>query len=81
MRGHLPIRTYHLILPCRVCELAGTKPTTLAGVLVIMRYRRELQEANYTLFSLESPGSDPRDDITAWLAVIERSLEAIAVQS
>jgi hypothetical protein len=48
---------------------------------VIMRYRRELQEANYTLFSLESPGSDPRDDITAWLAVIERSLEAIAVQS
>ena len=62
------------------CRLAETSPVTLAGVIAIMRYRRELQHRGfgYDLFAMSGDGIDPRDDITAWLAVIERALENIA---
>jgi hypothetical protein len=73
----------------RRCVLAETAPTTLAGIIAIMRYRRELQDFNphhrpplapelrFQLFDMLG-GADPRNDITAWLAIIERSLETIA---
>jgi hypothetical protein len=64
------------------CQLAETAPVTLAGVIAIMRYRRELQHPNsgygYDLFAGTGEAIDPRDDITEWLAVIEQSLEHIA---
>jgi hypothetical protein len=55
-------------------EIPGTAPTTLPGVLAIMRYRREFATkpgARYDLF--EAKGADE-----VWLATIEQSIAAIA---
>jgi len=64
------------------CVLAETAPSTLAGVIAIIKYRRELEgegdEAGYELFSTQGGATDPRDHITAWLTVIEKALGVIA---
>jgi hypothetical protein len=62
--------------------LARTRPTTLAGILAIMRYERELRdqpdELRYDLFDFE-PNEEPvRGTIRGWLATIEQSIAAIA---
>jgi hypothetical protein len=59
--------------------LAQTGPTTLLGVLAVMRYRRELGDGcdGYQLFPDKGMGADPRHEITSWLATIETSLAAI----
>jgi hypothetical protein len=64
--------------------LAQTAPTTLQGILAIMRYRRELDTVTldgldgYDLFTGKGDAADPRHEITSWLAVIEQSIAAIA---
>jgi hypothetical protein len=60
--------------------LAQTAPTTLVGVLAVMRYRRELDKegASHDLFPDKGSAADPRHEITSWLAVIEQSIAAIA---
>jgi hypothetical protein len=52
--------------------LARTAPTTLAGVVAIMRYRRELDTDDVDgcqLFPSKGEGGNPGDEITSWLAV------------
>lgn len=63
--------------------LARTRPTTLAGILAIMRYERELSdrplEFGYDLFDFENREDDPpRLTIRTWLITIEQSIAAIA---
>jgi hypothetical protein len=64
--------------------LAITRPTTLAGVLAIMRYERELsdqpEDTYYDLFDFEGRHEDgpPRITIRTWLTTIEQSIAAIA---
>jgi hypothetical protein len=63
--------------------LAQTRPTTLAEILAIMRYERELSdrplEFAYDLFDFESRHAEPpRLTIRTWLTTIEQSIAAIA---
>jgi hypothetical protein len=65
--------------------LARTRPTTLAGILAIMRYERELSdrpfEHSYDLFDYEwrDEGDEgPRLTIRTWLTTIEESIAAMA---
>ena len=63
--------------------LGQTQPTTLAGVLAIMRYRREHGVAfpGYHLFipeGSEGENAEPGQCMSNWLATIEQSLAAIA---
>jgi hypothetical protein len=57
-------------------ELAETAPTTLHGILAIMRYRREFatMPLSYDLF--EAKGADE-----AWLETIEQSITQISGES
>jgi hypothetical protein len=62
--------------------LGQTQPTTLAGVIAIMRYRREHDVAfpGYRLFipeGLEGENTGPWHRMPNWLATIEQSIAAI----
>lgn len=61
-------------------QLAITKPTTLAGVIGILRYQREIAEnyPGYSLFAGEGEAADPRCNMSEWLTLIEEALEDIA---
>jgi hypothetical protein len=64
-------------------ELARTRPTTLAGILAIMRYERELSDQplkyGYDIFDFENREDEPpRLTIRTWLITIEQSIVAIA---
>jgi hypothetical protein len=66
--------------------LARIQPTTLAGILAIMQYERELSdrplEFSYDLFDFESRHAEPpRLTIRTWLTTIEQSIAAIAENS
>jgi hypothetical protein len=66
--------------------LGQTQPTTLAGILAIVRYRREHAAAfpGYHLFvpeGLEGENTDPQCLLTNWLATIEQSIAAIACEA
>jgi hypothetical protein len=77
--GDLPSE---LLDRCSWCELqlAITKPTTLAGVIAILRYSHNNQysRAGECLFGEVGSRSDPRCELPAWLRVIEQSLKKIA---
>lgn len=64
---------------CEV-QLAITKPTTLAGVMAILRYSHNNQYSGSgeCLFGEVGSRSDPRCELQAWLTVIEQSLKKIA---
>jgi hypothetical protein len=62
------------------CRLGDTTPTSLAGVIAILRYRREVTAAAYDLFPGDGGAGHPRADMENWLAVIERALTRIAGQ-
>jgi hypothetical protein len=61
-------------------QLAITKPTTLAGVMAILRYSHTNQYSREgeCLFGEVGSRSDPRCELPAWLTVIEQSLKKIA---
>jgi hypothetical protein len=60
-------------------ELAETSPTTLAGILAVMRYERDMRAAGDDLFTDDEGGAaDPRHERGNWLATIEQSLTLIA---
>jgi hypothetical protein len=59
-------------------QLAITKPTTLAGVMAILRYSHNHQYSDECLFGEVGSRSDPRCELPAWLRVIEQSLKKIA---
>ena len=61
-------------------QLAITKPTTLAGVMAILRYSHNNQYSGSgeCLFGEVGSRSDPRCELQAWLTVIEQSLKKIA---
>jgi hypothetical protein len=58
--------------------LCQTRPSTVAGILAIMRYRREIDAASpgYSLFPDSSYG--PVTQMSRWLGTIEQSIAAIA---
>jgi hypothetical protein len=63
--------------------LGQTQPTTLAGVVTIIRYRREHDVAfpGYHLFipeGCEGENTDPGLLMVNWLSTVERSITAIA---
>jgi hypothetical protein len=59
--------------PARALEdvLARTRPTTLAGVIAVMRYERETREGGYFVMGEELSGISP------WLATLEQALGSI----
>jgi hypothetical protein len=63
---------------CKV-DLATTKPTTLAGVIAILRYSREFSPSDFLSGEVNSE-SDLRCELPAWLGVIEQSLREIAAK-
>jgi hypothetical protein len=63
--------------------LARTRPTTLAGILAIMRYECELSDqplkSSYDMFDFENREGEPgRLTIRTWLITLEQSITAIA---
>jgi hypothetical protein len=68
---------------CKV-RLAITKPTTLGGVIAVLRYQHEVSDSwGVPFFDAVGEAGDPRCDVQEWLVVIEQSLNEIrgAVQS